>query len=118
MKFKYYSEDSGRRKLPHFLWYATQLDTVIAVQIEKIHGAKRCLLLNVLGTKHSIIVMVIISSHLKWTTMRGRNNASLYHPYHLAWALNTTYIPMARGFMYLTAVLDWATRKIMAAKRR
>ena len=32
------------------------------------------------------------------------------------WALDTTYIPMARGFVYLTAVLDWATRKVMAAK--
>ena len=25
------------------------------------------------------------------------------------WALDTTYIPMARGFVYLTAVIDWAT---------
>lgn len=32
------------------------------------------------------------------------------------WALNTTYIPMARGFVYLTAGLDWATCKVMAAK--
>ncbi len=32
------------------------------------------------------------------------------------WALDTTYIPMARGFVYLTAVVDWFSRKIMAAK--
>ena len=32
------------------------------------------------------------------------------------WALDTTYIPMARGFVYLAAVLDWAARKVMAAK--
>ena len=31
-----------------------------------------------------------------------------------AWALDTTYIPMARGFVYLTAVVDWASRKILA----
>ncbi|MDN7742391.1 IS3 family transposase [Burkholderia cenocepacia] len=30
------------------------------------------------------------------------------------WALDTTYIPMARGFVYLTAVVDWASRKILA----
>ncbi|QXE07250.1 hypothetical protein BJG93_36110 [Paraburkholderia sprentiae WSM5005] len=24
------------------------------------------------------------------------------------WALDTSYIPMARGFVYLTAVVDWA----------
>nr|WP_175691209.1 IS3 family transposase [Burkholderia anthina] len=29
-------------------------------------------------------------------------------------ALDTTYIPMARGFVYLTAVVDWASRKILA----
>ena len=32
------------------------------------------------------------------------------------WALDTTYIPMARGFVYLTAVVDWFSRKVMAAK--
>ncbi|WWE77978.1 DDE-type integrase/transposase/recombinase [Burkholderia gladioli] len=29
-------------------------------------------------------------------------------------ALDTTYMPMARGFVYLTAVVDWASRKILA----
>ena len=32
------------------------------------------------------------------------------------WALDTTYIPMAKGFVYLTAVVDWASRKVLAAK--
>jgi len=32
------------------------------------------------------------------------------------WALDTTYIPMAKGFVYLVAVLDWASRKVLAAK--
>ncbi|WP_369751080.1 IS3 family transposase [Bordetella sp. FB-8] len=31
-----------------------------------------------------------------------------------AWALDTTYIPMARGFVYLTAVVDWASRRVLA----
>lgn len=31
-----------------------------------------------------------------------------------AWALDTTYIPMARGFVYLTAVVDWASRKVLS----
>jgi putative transposase len=29
-------------------------------------------------------------------------------------ALDTTYIPMKRGFVYLTAVSDWATRRVLA----
>jgi putative transposase len=32
------------------------------------------------------------------------------------WALDTTYIPMARGFVYLTAVVDVGTRKVLAHK--
>lgn len=32
------------------------------------------------------------------------------------WAMDTTYIPMAKGFVYLTAVVDWASRKVLAAK--
>ena len=31
-----------------------------------------------------------------------------------AWAMDITYIPMARGFVYLTAVVDWATRRVLA----
>ena len=30
------------------------------------------------------------------------------------WAMDITYIPMAKGFVYLTAVVDWATRKVLA----
>jgi putative transposase len=30
------------------------------------------------------------------------------------WAMDTTYIPMRRGFVYLTAVLDWASRRVLA----
>ena len=29
------------------------------------------------------------------------------------WALDTTYIPMARGFVYLTAVVDVASRRVL-----
>lgn len=32
------------------------------------------------------------------------------------WALDTMYIPMAKGFVYLTAVMDWASRKVLASR--
>ena len=32
------------------------------------------------------------------------------------WALDTTYIAMAKGFVYLTAVVDVASRKVLAHK--
>ena len=30
------------------------------------------------------------------------------------WAMDITYIPMARGFVYLALVLDWATRRVLS----
>ena len=57
-------------------------------------------------------------------------NLSRKHPVHKIWpyllrdrkiersnqvyALDTTYVPMAHGFVYLTAVIDWASRRVLA----
>ncbi len=30
------------------------------------------------------------------------------------WAADITYLPMARGFCYLVAVMDWASRKVLS----
>ena len=30
------------------------------------------------------------------------------------WAADITYLPMARGFCYLMAIMDWASRKVLA----
>jgi len=30
------------------------------------------------------------------------------------WAMDITYLPMKRGFVYLAAVLDWATRRVLS----
>ena len=30
------------------------------------------------------------------------------------WAMDITYIPMARGFVYLAVVLDWFSRRVLA----
>jgi putative transposase len=30
------------------------------------------------------------------------------------WAMDVTYIPMAKGFVYLVAVVDWYTRRVLA----
>lgn len=32
------------------------------------------------------------------------------------WAMDITYIPMRKGFVYLAAVLDWATRRVLSWK--
>ena len=32
------------------------------------------------------------------------------------WCADITYIPMRRGFLYLVAIMDWATRKVLSWK--
>ena len=57
-------------------------------------------------------------------------NTSRWHPRHpvypyllrhltidrsnQVWAMDITYIPMARGFVYLAAVVDWCSRRVLA----
>ena len=78
------------------------------------------------GRKHVATLMArmgIEALYRKPGTSKKHPGQPIY-PYllrHLAieranqvWALDTTYIPMARGFVYLTAVIDWASRKVLA----
>ena len=78
------------------------------------------------GRKHVSTLMKKMSIealYRKANTSR-RNQAHRIYPYRLrhltidrpnqVWAMDTTYIPMQRGFVYLTAVLDWATRRVLA----
>jgi putative transposase len=38
---------------------------------------------------------------------------AITRPNHV-WATDITYIPMQRGFVYLCAILDWASRRVLA----
>lgn len=40
-------------------------------------------------------------------------NLTVDRPNHV-WAADITYIPMRRGFVFLCAVMDWASRRVMA----
>jgi len=37
----------------------------------------------------------------------------IVRPNHV-WCADITYIPMRRGFLYLVAIMDWATRKVLS----
>ena len=39
--------------------------------------------------------------------------SEIERPNHV-WAMDITYIPMARGFVYLAVVLDWASRRVLS----
>src|SRR5665647_1742955 len=40
-------------------------------------------------------------------------HVTVERPNHV-WCADVTYIPMRRGFLYLVAVMDWASRKVLA----
>jgi putative transposase len=40
---------------------------------------------------------------------------TITRPNHV-WAMDITYIPMARGFVYLTVVMDWASRRVLSSR--
>jgi putative transposase len=40
-------------------------------------------------------------------------NLTIERPNHV-WAADISYIPMRRGFLYVFAILDWATRRVLA----
>ena len=42
---------------------------------------------------------------------------TITRPNHV-WAADITYIPMARGFVYLVVVMDWASRKVLTWRAR
>ena len=80
----------------------------------------------VIGRKHVATLMRkmgVEALYRKANTSR-RHAAHRIYPYLLrglsidtpnqVWAMDTTYIPMRRGFVYLSAVLDWATRRVLA----
>lgn len=42
--------------------------------------------------------------------LRGKEITRANH----VWAADITYLPMARGFCYLTVIMDWASRKVLS----
>ena len=81
---------------------------------------------NRIGRKHVRTLM----RRMGIEAIYRRRNTSQPHPEHTVfpyllrkltidrpnqvWAADISYIPMARGFVYLVAIIDWYTRKVLA----
>ena len=89
-----------------------------------------CGLLNgegfVIGRKHvgALMKRMGISALYRKPSTSKPEPGHMVYPYLLrqvkvarpnqAWAMDITYIPMAKGFVYLAAVMDWHTRRVLA----
>jgi putative transposase len=81
---------------------------------------------HVVGRKHVATLMkkMGIEALYKKPNTSRRHPAHPIYPYLLrgitidrpnhVWAADITYIPMKRGFVYLFAVLDWASRRVLS----
>ena len=93
-------------------------------------GAKRWLEAQPLGRKHVAALMRRMGIEAlcpkPGTSRKSRGRGHSVYPYLLrnmniteanqVWAMDTTYIPMRHGFVYLIGVIDVATRRVLAHK--
>jgi putative transposase len=73
--------------------------------------------------KRLMRVMAIEAIYQKPNTSKGHPGHKVY-PYllrgltvdrpHQVWCADITYIPMAKGFVYLVAVMDWFSRRVLS----
>jgi len=80
------------------------------------------------GRKHIATLMRVMGITALYrapkTSTPGSGDAHRVYPYLLrklvidrpnqVWAADITYIPMAKGFLYLVAIMDWASRRVLA----
>jgi putative transposase len=48
------------------------------------------------------------------TLMKRMGIEAIYRRPNQVWAMDITYIPIAKGFVYLAAVVDWFSRRVLA----
>jgi putative transposase len=116
-----------------------EADLALMRRIDELHlkwpflGARRLVpLLNAdgfsVGRKHVATLMRKMGISALYrkprTSLPGAGAAHRVYPYLLrglaieranqVWTADITYIPMARGFLYLVAIMDWATRRVLS----
>lgn len=81
---------------------------------------------HAVGRKHVATLMkrMGIEALYKKPNTSRRQSAHPVYPYLLrgmtitqpnqVWVMDITYIPMKRGFIYLCAIMDWASRRVLS----
>jgi len=117
----------------------SEADLALMRRIDELHlkwpflGSRGlCALLNAdgfdVGRKHVATLMrkmgIAALYRKPRTSNPGAGSAHRVFPYLLkglaierpnqVWAADITYIPMAKGFVYLVVIMDWASRKVLA----
>jgi putative transposase len=114
-----------------------EADWVLMRRIDELHlnypfAGSRMLrdMLRLEGTRVGRQHVATLMAKMGITALSRQRNTSAPHPAHpiypyllkgltidrpnQCWAADITYIPMRRGFVYLVAIVDWATRRVLA----
>ena len=112
-------------------------DLVLMRRIDELHlnfpfAGSRMLrdMLKLEGVKVGRQHVATLMAKMGISALSRQRNTSAPHPAHpiypyllrgltidrpnQCWAADITYIPMRRGFVYLVAIVDWATRRVLA----
>ena len=112
-------------------------DLVLMRRIDELHlnypfAGSRMLrdMLRLEGVKVGRQHVATLMAKMGISALSRQRNTSAPHPAHpiypyllkgltidlpnQVWAADITYIPMRRGFVYLVAIVDWATRRVLA----
>lgn len=115
----------------------SQADEQLMKRIDALHlehpfagGRMLCALLGRqgvhVGRKHVSTLMARMGIEALYRKPRttAKHPGHAIHPYRLkglkieranhVWAMDITYVPMARGWVYLAAIIDWASRRVLA----
>lgn len=96
----------GYRKITRFL---RTLDYMVnAKKVRRLMG-----LMNIRAIYRAPRTTVADKSHKKYPYLLKELNINRPNK---VWAMDITYIPMRKGFMYLTAVIDWYSRYVLSWK--
>jgi putative transposase len=94
----------GSRKIRNELW-----EKGYDVGRDKVRGLMRRMGIEALYVKPRLSASH--PGHMKYPyLLRGLDISRANH----VWAADITYIPMARGFCYLVAIMDWASRMVLS----
>jgi putative transposase len=115
----------------------SEADLVVMRRIDELHlnypfAGSRMLrdMMGLEGVKVGRQHVATLMTKMGISALSRQRNTSAPHPAHPiypyllrgliidrpnhCWAADITYIPMRRGFVYLVAIVDWATRKVLS----
>lgn len=104
----------------------SEVDLEIMFEIDRLHLERPFAGARMIGRRHVVTLMrrMGVAALYRKKRTSGRNPAHPVYPYLLrnlvidrpnqVWAADITYIPMKQGFLYLFAVIDWASRCVLA----